>query len=59
MVCHFPEDDVPSAYKAKGGEFISMPKGTAGFTEVYNGKNHDGEPVHLEATHKLAAGETD
>jgi ferredoxin len=53
----FPEDEVPSAYKAKGGETQSMPVGTAGFTEAYDGKNHDGEPVHLEATKKLAAGD--
>lgn len=53
----FPEDEVPSAYKAKGGEFISMPVGTAGFTAVYDGTNHDGEAVHLTATRILAAGE--
>lgn len=53
----FPEDEVPSAYKAKGGESISMPVGTPGFSEVYDGTNHDGEPVHLEATRRLAAGE--
>lgn len=53
----FPEDEVPSAYKAKGGETQSMPVGTAGFTEAYDGKNHDGEPVHLAATKKLAAGD--
>jgi ferredoxin len=53
----YSEDDVPSAFKAKGGELLSMPKGTAGFTEVYNGKNHDGDAIHLEATRKLAAGE--
>lgn len=53
----FPQDEVPSAYKAKGGEKRSMPVGTAGFTEVYDGKNHDGEPVHLEGTRTLSAGE--
>ncbi len=53
----FPEDEVPSAYTAKGGERLSMPAGTAGFTEVYDGKNRDGEDVHLEATRTLAAGE--
>ncbi len=53
----FPEDEVPSAYKAKGGESISMPVGTAGFTAVYDGTNHDGEAVHLTATRILAAGE--
>lgn len=53
----FPEDEVPSAYSAKGGEKISAPKGTAGFGESYDGKNHDGEPVHLEAVRTLKAGE--
>ncbi|MBA3073562.1 MAG: ferredoxin family protein [Anaerolineae bacterium] len=53
----FPEDEVPSAFKAKGGETQSMPVGTAGFTTVYEGKNHDGEAVHLEATKVLAAGD--
>lgn len=53
----FPEDEVPSAYKAKGGERLCAPKGTASFTEVYKGKNHDGEPVHLEGTRTLKAGE--
>jgi len=53
----FPEDEVPAAYKAKGGERLSMPKGTAGFTEVFDTKNRDGEAVHLVATKVLAAGE--
>jgi len=54
----FPEDEVPSAYKAKGSELLSMPKGTEGFSEIYDGKNQDGEPVHLEGTRKLSAGES-
>jgi NAD-dependent dihydropyrimidine dehydrogenase PreA subunit len=53
----FPEDEVPSAYKAKGGERLSVAKGTAGFTEIYDGVDHDGNPVHLEATRILTAGE--
>jgi NAD-dependent dihydropyrimidine dehydrogenase PreA subunit len=53
----FPEDEVPSAYKAKGGEYQAMPAGTAGFTTVYDGTNHEGEPVHIESTKVLAAGE--
>ncbi|NTV37334.1 MAG: ferredoxin family protein [Anaerolineaceae bacterium] len=53
----FPEDEVPSAYKAKGGEKLAAPVGTAGFTEVYDGTNHEQKPVHLEATRTLAAGE--
>ncbi len=53
----FPEDEVPSAYKAKGGEKLSAPKGTPGFTEAYDGTNHDGEAVHLDSTKTLTAGE--
>jgi ferredoxin len=54
----FPEDEVPSAYKAKGGEKLSQPVGTAGFSEVFDGSNHEGEAVHLTATRTLKAGET-
>jgi len=49
----FPEDEVPSEYAAKGGEYQSMPAGTAGFDTVYDGENHHGEPVHLEHTRRL------
>ncbi len=53
----FPEDDVPTAFKAKAGQKLSMPVGTAGFTEVYDGTDHDGEAVHLTATRTMQAGE--
>lgn len=53
----FPEDEVPSAYKAKGGEIISMPAGTAGFDTAYDGSNHENEPIHLEYTRALTPGE--
>lgn len=53
----FPEEEVPTAYAAKGGEYLAMPKGTAGFDAVYDGENENGEPVHLEATRVLEAGE--
>jgi ferredoxin len=53
----FPEDEVPSDYVAKGDEKISMPIGTPGFDEIYDGTDHDGEAVHLEGTKTLAAGE--
>jgi ferredoxin len=53
----FPEDEVPSAYKAHGGERQSMPAGTAGFTEVFDGADHDGNPVTVEYTRTLKAGE--
>jgi len=50
----FPEDEVPSAYTAKGGEFISR----VGLSGHYEAKNHNGEAVVLETAKKLAAGET-
>lgn len=53
----FPEDEVPAAYKAKGGERQSMPVGTAGFDQTFDGSNHEGEAIHLDATRALAAGE--
>jgi ferredoxin len=49
----FPEDEVPSAYKAKGGEFISK----VGFTGHFEGTNHHGVAVILETAKKLEAGE--
>lgn len=54
----FPEDEVPSALKAKAGQVLSKPVGTAGFNVKFDGKNHEGEAVHLNATKVLAAGET-
>jgi ferredoxin len=53
----FPEDEVPSAYKAKGGERVSMPAGTPGFDSVYDGQSHHGEAVHIEHTKELGAGD--
>ena len=53
----FIEDEVPSKYVAKGGEFLSQPVGKPGFTTIYDGVNREGEPVHLEATRILEPGE--
>jgi ferredoxin len=53
----FPEDEVPSSYEAKGGEYIAAPVGTAGMTTVYEGTNHHGEAVRITSTRTLAAGE--
>jgi ferredoxin len=53
----FPEDEVPSDYVAKGGEKISMPAGTEGFDETFEGSDHHGEPVQLEHTRSLEEGE--
>lgn len=49
----FPEDEVPSAYIAKGGEYQSK----VGLTGHYSGKNHHGEAVVLECVRPLEKGE--
>ena len=49
----FPEDEVPAAYTAKGGEYVSK----VGLTGHYEGTNHHGKAVVLETTKQLAAGE--
>lgn len=54
----FVEDEVPDAYEAKGGEQVSMPMGTAGHEEIFDGNDHHGEPVHLEGVRTLEAGES-
>ncbi len=50
----FPEDEVPEAHDASGGEYISKP----GLTGHYEATNHHGDPVVLETTRQLEAGET-
>lgn len=49
----FPEEEVPSAYQAKGGEWINHPmlKGR------YQGTNHRGEMIILETARTLTPGE--
>jgi len=49
----FPEDEVPDAYTAKGGEFISR----IGLTGHYEGTNHHGDAVVLDCVRELEAGE--
>ena len=49
----YPEDEVPAAYKAKGGEFINE----AGLTGHYESTDHHGKAVVLETTRALATGE--
>lgn len=49
----FPENEVPSAYKAKGGEYISK----VGLTGHYEGVNHHGKAVVLDCVRQLSAGE--
>jgi ferredoxin len=49
----FPEDEVPTAYKAKGGEYIAR----VGLTGHYEGANHHGVAVVLDCVKQLAPGE--
>ena len=50
----FPESDVPAAYTAKGGEYISL----VGLTGHCEGTNEHGVKVTLDTVKQLAAGET-
>jgi ferredoxin len=50
----FPEDEVPTAYEAKGGEYISA----VGLKGHYEGTNHHGVAVVLDCVKQLTAGET-
>lgn len=49
----YPEDEVPSAFKAKGDELINK----VGLKGRYENTNHRKEKVVLETTRPLAAGE--
>jgi ferredoxin len=49
----FPEDEVPEAYEAKGGEYVSK----VGLSGHYEGENHQGEAVVLDCVKQLEAGE--
>jgi ferredoxin len=49
----FPEDEVPAAYTARGGEFISR----ADIKGHWEGTDHQGHAVTLETARKLAPGE--
>jgi hypothetical protein len=50
----FPEDEVPAAFKAKGGELINA----VGLTGHYEAIDHKKKKVVLETTRVLAAGES-
>lgn len=53
----YPEDDVPEAFLAMGGEVQSAPAGTPGFTEQFDGHDYKGAPVHLDHTRRCDADE--
>ena len=50
----YPEDEVPAAYQAKGGELINQ----VGLKGHYENTNHRKENIVLETTRLLAPGET-
>lgn len=57
----FPEDEVPAAYQAKGGERLSAPRDpnfSARATEHYEGVDYQDRPVILEQTVTLESRET-
>lgn len=54
----FTEEECPPDYVAKGGEVLSMPVGTAGFDQTWEGEDEHGEPVKVTATRVAEAGET-
>jgi ferredoxin len=49
----FPEDEVPAAFRAVGGEYINQ----AELTGHYEAVNHHGEQIVLDTTRVLQAGE--
>ena len=53
----FPEDDVPEAYIAMGGEVQSGSESTPGFTETFDGHDYEGNTVRLDFTRRLQASE--
>ena len=53
----YPEDEVPEAFKAKGGERLSMPAGTPGFEQAYDLLDFNSKPIHLTSTRALESGE--
>jgi ferredoxin len=50
----FPEDEVPAAYTAKGGEFINR----VGLSGHFEGTDHHGGAVALDTVKQLTKGET-
>jgi ferredoxin len=53
----FSEDETPADFKAEAGQIQSMPVGSVGFEQVYDGENERGEAVHLKATRVLEEGQ--
>jgi ferredoxin len=49
----FPEDEVPDAYEAAGGEYINRVE----FSGHYEGEDAEGSPVILDTVKQLESGE--
>jgi NAD-dependent dihydropyrimidine dehydrogenase PreA subunit len=49
----FPEEEVPSAWVAKEGQWISRADGN----EIYEGMDHEKQPIRIEHVRRLKAGE--
>ncbi len=49
----FPEEEVPAAYQAKGGEILNQ----VGLHSRYEGQDHRGEIIVLDSTRALQPGE--
>jgi len=49
----FPEDEVPTAYTARGGEYLNR----IGLTGHYEGENNKNESVILDSVKQLSTGE--
>ena len=53
----FMEDEVPSAYEARGDERMNMPAGTEGYDEAYDSEDVNGVTWTLKNTRVLDEGE--
>jgi ferredoxin len=53
----YPREEVPHSYVSDIPKVISMPSGIPGYDQVFDGYDYEGNPVHLEHTRILSAGE--
>jgi ferredoxin len=53
----FAEEEVPTEFSAKAGTVQSMPEGTQGFDQAYEGENQHGDAVILKSTRVLEEGQ--
>ncbi len=53
----YPQDEVPYEFRARGGEVISKPEGTLGFTDKYQNVDCNNRPILLNFSKTLKAEE--